>query len=295
MQKVVIGMTLVSLLFSCSVSPSGTTPQEPGTEPKGEKTDTLKILAIGNSFSSDAVDDNLYDLFKAAGIPVVIGNLNATGSSLEDHWKRISEQKADYTFIRTKRGGRTSTEACEIGAILSSDSWNIVSIQQASSKSADKDSYLPYAKQLKEFIESKTSAKVAFHQTWAYENSAFENEPDNSQQQMYENIVAAVNAAVKEADIKIVIPTGTAVQNARTTYLETSLNRDYLHLSMTTGRYLASCVWFETLSGKEVTGNSYHPESITPATAEICQKAAHYACLTPDSVTPMPQYQYQPE
>ena len=32
-------------------------------------TDTLKILAIGNSFSEDAIENNLWDLLDAAGIP----------------------------------------------------------------------------------------------------------------------------------------------------------------------------------------------------------------------------------
>src|SRR5690606_39514314 len=33
------------------------------------------ILTIGNSFSADAVENYLYDLAKAANIPVIIGNL----------------------------------------------------------------------------------------------------------------------------------------------------------------------------------------------------------------------------
>ena len=37
--------------------------------------DTLKVLAIGNSFSEDAVEQNLYDIAAAAGKDIIIGNM----------------------------------------------------------------------------------------------------------------------------------------------------------------------------------------------------------------------------
>lgn len=36
---------------------------------------TLRILAIGNSFSQDAVEQNLYEICAAAGQQVIIGNM----------------------------------------------------------------------------------------------------------------------------------------------------------------------------------------------------------------------------
>ena len=44
-----------------------------GAAKKGDG--VIRILAIGNSFSQDAVEQYLYELFDAAGIKVIIGNM----------------------------------------------------------------------------------------------------------------------------------------------------------------------------------------------------------------------------
>ena len=44
---------------------------------------TIKILAIGNSFSEDAIEQYLHELADADGIETVIGNLYIPGCSLE--------------------------------------------------------------------------------------------------------------------------------------------------------------------------------------------------------------------
>lgn len=43
---------------------------------------TIKILAIGNSFSEDAIEQYLHELAYADGIETVIGNLYIPGCSL---------------------------------------------------------------------------------------------------------------------------------------------------------------------------------------------------------------------
>ena len=39
----------------------------------------VRILAIGNSFSQDAVEQNLHELAAAEGIPTIIGNMYIGG------------------------------------------------------------------------------------------------------------------------------------------------------------------------------------------------------------------------
>lgn len=45
---------------------------------------TIKVLAIGNSFSEDAIEQNLYELGKAAGDEFIIGNLYIGGCPLKN-------------------------------------------------------------------------------------------------------------------------------------------------------------------------------------------------------------------
>ena len=55
-----------------AAAPSGSGDSEPEVPVLPE---TVKILAIGNSFSADAVEQELYGLFEAVGQKVVIGNM----------------------------------------------------------------------------------------------------------------------------------------------------------------------------------------------------------------------------
>ena len=61
-----------------AAAPSGSGDSEPEVPVLPE---TVKILAIGNSFSADAVEQELYGLFEAVGQKVVIGNMYRRMSS----------------------------------------------------------------------------------------------------------------------------------------------------------------------------------------------------------------------
>lgn len=254
----------------------------PPEEEGGSK--ELKILAIGNSFSFDSVDQNLYDLFRAAGYTVVIGDLTATGSSLEDHWNHACSQKKAYQYTKISKGRYKVFPEMDLDSVLRDEDWDIITLQQASAYSDQYETYLPYAKDLKAYISSKTRAKLVWHQTWSYAGRAFENEQDRTQLSMYEAIAEASRKMQEEEGFSSVIPTGTAVQLARQK-LGDVLNRDYLHLELTYGRYLASCTWFETLTGHSVVGNKYHPDTITKEQASLCQEFAHEACEHPFQLT----------
>ena len=47
---------------------------------------TIRVLAIGNSFSEDAVEQYLYELCAENGDQLIIGNAYRGGQGLESHW-----------------------------------------------------------------------------------------------------------------------------------------------------------------------------------------------------------------
>ena len=73
--------------------------------------------------------------------------------------------------------------------------------------------------------------------------------------------------------------------NLLCTHANDVLNRDFLHLELTYGRYLASCTWFEALTGKSVVGNGYHPDTVAEERAKLCQEIAHGANRHPFQLT----------
>lgn len=280
-----IPILLILILFCGCTRLEGNEPLPPE-----QQRDTLRILAVGNSFSADAVEQNLWELLDAAAVPAVVGNIYASGSYLVHHWKRAVGDKAEYRYFKRTEEGSVSLENQTLLHGLLDEKWDVISLQQASDLSGLYDTYFPYLPDLMDWIGERSDAEIVFHQTWAYPanstHDAFANY-DNDQMKMYEAIVDAVSRATEACGIKTVIPVGTAVQNARTSRLGDTLNRDGLHLELTYGRYLAACVWFEALTGLDVRKNPYRPSSIPEGTAAICREAAHLACLHPYEVTPM--------
>jgi hypothetical protein len=73
------------------------------------------------------------------------------------------------------------------------------------------------------------------------------------------------------------IPCGDAIQRARESKLGDTLCRDGYHLNYIYGRYTASCVWYEILTGKDVRRNRYRNPQMTPQQRRLTQKSAHQA------------------
>lgn len=253
---------------------------------------TLKILAIGNSFSQDAVEQYLWELFDAAGIEVVIGNMYIGGCTLERHWNNARSGEGAYRYCKVVDGERAERMGVALDSALLDEKWDIVTLQQASGKSGRYVTYQPYLHDLIDHLTrlvDNPRLQLWFHQTWAYAGNSDHGEfvlYDRDQQVMYGRIMQSVRCALDDSpQICGVIPSGTAVQNGRTTPLGDTFNRDGYHLETTYGRYTAACTWFEALSGESVVGNAFAPQTLDAQQVRWAQLAAHYAVRRPFSVT----------
>lgn len=250
----------------------------------------VKILAIGNSFSEDAIEQNFYELAEADGIQVIVANLYHPGCSLERHANNIHNDIKDYNYRKVMNGVMVKTPDMTIDKALADEDWDYVSLQQASHFSGQFQTYNPYVSELFEYVKAhvKPSAKIMFHMTWAYakdsNHDGFKNY-DRSQSVMYKAITDAAGKVMKQLPFDILIPSGTAIQNARTSKLGDTLNRDGYHLNLLYGRYTAACTWFEAIFGRSVVGNAYAPVGISEYQRLIAQHAAHEAVKKPLAVT----------
>lgn len=262
------------------------------------KGDTLRVLAIGNSFSEDAVEQYLHELADAAGKKIVIGNLYIGGAPLSLHWKNIQEGNDVYRYRKiTADGVKSTSNNISILTVLQSEAWDYISLQQASRLSGKFDTYIEPLRGIKHFLDSAEGANVKYiwHQTWAYApnstHSGFANY-GRDQQQMYRAIMKASARAKKKFHFDLLVPSGTAIQNARTTFLGDNLTRDGYHLNFQIGRFIAACAWFESLFGEEAPIDRYHPEKVRSEEAEVAKQAAHAAVRNPFKVT---KFNYKPD
>lgn len=256
---------------------------------------TLKVLAIGNSFSNNTTRF-LYDIAKAEGVEnIVLGRLYIGGCSLEKHVKCADTNATEYTYYRNTTGSWEPVENATLLYGLQDEDWDIITMQQQSGKSGLPDSYEPFLGQLIEFVNAnKTNpdAKLVWHMTWAYQSdstqAAFANYANN-QDTMYQCIVTATQEVILPNEaFSAIIPAGTAVQNARTSYFGDMLTKDGFHLNEL-GEIIGGYMWYATFVGKPLDGIKLDkiPGSIdlTEENQAIIAEAVNNALKNPYEVT----------
>ncbi len=232
----------------------------------------MKVLSIGNSFSTDA-HRWLHKLAKANDEDIQTTNLYIGGCSLETHWKNIEEHNAFYDL---EINGNEGERKIDIEQALNMDKWDIITVQQVSSFSGMYETFEPYLSSLVSLIKkTNPQAKLYFHQTWAYETDsdhhAFVNY-NNNQKQMYSQINSTSKKAAESIGA-VIIPVGEIINLLRHNIPEfdygnggISLCRDGFHLSLDYGRYAAAATWFCTLTGKPLVSREFedfNPDLIT--------------------------------
>ena len=213
------------------------------------------------------------------------------GCSLERHVKNARDNASAYAYRKIGTDGKKREKSkMSLETVLADEDWDYVSLQQASPFSGMYETYEASLPELIEYVKVRLpkKTKLMLHQTWAYastsKHSGFKNY-NRDQLTMYQAIVDAVKKAAKANKVKIIIPSGTAIQNARTSFIGDHLNRDGYHLDVKVGRYTAACTWFERIFKHNVVGNPYGPEGLDEARKTVAQKAAHAAVKHPYKVT----------
>lgn len=217
---------------------------------------TLKVLAVGNSFSNNTTE-YLYDIAKAQGMTdVVIGRLYISGCTLAMHVENALGNKPEYVYYKNNSGKWNQMDAVTLLYALQDEQWDIITLQQGSGSSGMADTYSQSLDTLITYLnENKTNpnAQLVWHMTWAYQegstNAAFAKY-QNDQTTMYHAIVNAVQqVVVPNQQIHSIIPVGTAVQNARTGFIGDNLTRDTYHLN-DLGNVIGAYTWYAVFTGK---------------------------------------------
>jgi hypothetical protein len=293
---------------------SGTWAQatRPTTQPAGK---VVRLLTVGNSFAGNSTRF-LAGLATAGGDTLVLGQANPGGCSLERHWKAAAAFEANPTDpagLIYVVGPKDKPQRMSLKQMLLSQSWDYVTIQQASPLSDNADSYFPYAANLHEYIRRNApTATVLVHQTWAYRADHSKFAQGGSPAEMHEKV--RTNYHTLAAKLKLdLLPVGDAMftvmsdpafayvpdpnfdasryqpphlpwdlggvhqsyrwQKNRMTGQD-ELVRDAYHANAR-GCYIGSAVFYEVLFGKSVVGNRFFPKDLKAAEALWLQQVAH--------------------
>lgn len=217
----------------------------------------MKVLAIGNSFSQDATR-YLHQIAKADGTDLKIVNLYIGGCSLRTHYINTIEDKKSY-FLEFN--GVNTGFMISVKEALISDEWDVVTIQQVSSKSPYYETYQPFLDFIADYIRKYSpQSKIYIHQTWAYEQGSkrlCEELGYGDYTQMLKDVENAYNKAAKAIKADGIIPSGQVFHNLLISGI-TKIHRDTFHASLGLGRYALALVWYEKLTGRSVANNSFN-------------------------------------
>ena len=224
----------------------------------------IKVLAIGNSFSRDALY-YLSGIGAADGVNIKAVNLYIPACSLERHWNNIVEDRPDYIY---EENGYTTEKRISVRQALESNDWDYVVTQQSSGKAGQIETYFPYLERITGYVKDNTrSAELLLHQTWAFEKDFREKVfkvYDYDQANMFNCLVQAYRTAAERLNLRL-IPCGEIVQEIRAVepfIYEAggrSLCRDGRHMDYLYGRYLLGAVWYRFLTGNCLSSNSFIP------------------------------------
>lgn len=226
----------------------------------------MKVLSIGNSFSQDA-HRYLHRLAKADGTDLKSVNLYIGGCSLQRHYINMLDDVPGYDF---EFNGEPTGIKVSIRQALISDTWDYVTVQQASHFSGEYDTYTPYIEQLAAYVRKYCpKAKLYVLQTWAYEEGCSritERTPFQTASEMYGALCHAYRAAARDIAADGIVPCGDAMMYAaRNSAFQ--LHRDTFHASRGLGRYLLSLCLYKTFTAKDISQNSFE-EFDVPVSAE---------------------------
>lgn len=229
----------------------------------------LNILFIGNSFSIDT----------SAALPYIFNNMNIQnvnvyvlykgGCSMKTHYDLFKSGKKDYEFYRYNFEGETKMEkSISISDAMSRFSYDIVIFQQYSLESGQYSTYEPYLSKLIQAYKTvaiSPRTTFAWNMTWAYSSKHKRISTYGTPEKMYQSICNATKHMKAASGIDVIIPTGTAVQNARSIsslVTKNEFTRDDQHIDYNMGRYLLGCTFFEAIIAPTMERNLVEDTSI---------------------------------
>jgi len=280
-------LTVLGLFTACNTGePAPGTDPEGTTEPAAssapavtqspEEARVLKVLTLGHSLAVDC--GHMLNMISAVeGIgdydELYIGTLYYSGCPVSKHLEFITTNAAEYRLYLSSTATPSAPpeilENVTMRDALKREYWDIIIMQGGVFEIAKETIYTSGGLRAIQNYANKhnqnPNAIFAWHMPWAtptdndlrdtYPNSpngyySGYQEFDDQRSKFYNGITDCVGKYIAtDPSYQFVIPSGTAIENALSSYLEErDLHRDYAHAS-DLGRVIASYTWYCRLMG----------------------------------------------
>ncbi len=240
-----------------------------------EDDDTVYILAIGNSYSNNAVE-YLTPIVYGLDKKVSVTSLYDDGCPLERHVQHYKNDAEEYEFY-TDGVNVSAPNKNTMKEAFALHKFDYITIQQGPGPATTFSTYEPHLTELYKIIKKhQPQAKILIHQTWSFcELDALGNGPYwkvnyKSSLDMFNRIEESYVKAAEKIGLdpeKDIIPVGKAIQLAKDEYgfgdfyiegenlgridkcANGALYNDNIDHLNARGKYIAACVWTEKVLG----------------------------------------------
>lgn len=269
----ITGLQLISACGNQSADITTAPKETVETKPEESKT-SLKVLTIGHSLAVDSC--YMLSLIAAAEgyDELTVGTLYYSGCTLSRHVKFMSTDAREYNLYLSNSADvsvvRQTMENVTMGEAVRYLDWDVIVLQGGPFEfAAEPNLCVGYIQTLQKFVnENKLNpnAVFAWHMFWPIATdpelmathptqpnpyaARYENLFDTDRNKCYTASAECVSKYILTDDtFSFVIPSGTAMENAMSSYMtEKDLLRDYAHAT-DLGRLIAGYTWYCTLRG----------------------------------------------
>ena len=261
---------------------------------KVDTLDSFSILIIGNSHTDDTIRWT-HEIAADLGLKdVYVEDLYYGSSSIDIHYANLRAERNAYTYRYYSNGEWVYRSDTSIQFALRARHWDYICLQEKAWYAAldyEWDLLPLYEELLLEYIPEDTI--FCWNITWAYSidlttsENALTQYFNSDQMEMYtKEQDSIVRNIVPREEIDFIIDGGTAIQNARSSYLtDYEINRDHTHLSLYLGRFIAGLNLIKTVSSADLSYLTWRPEGVTDTEFQIAIEAVENTQINPFSVT----------
>ncbi len=262
-----------------------------------EERKSLRILALGNSYTQDSTK-YLWKLADECGAEeVIVGRLFHAGARLYEHWNAAQTGEGFYLYTeQVSPDVEYAKEGVSLEYGLKAQDWDIIVLQAwypeacyglnggtVAGNGVEDEQWLDLLTGYLKANATNENVELGFNMIWSQErqlsetvtNSEGANNRSNDGDTLadWENIIYQTSEYIVDNEAySYIIPVGTAIENARTSYLSGirgttdsdllvgGLQRDSVHLN-DIGKYIAAMTWLKVLKPDwNVTGTAFAPD-----------------------------------
>lgn len=217
---------------------------------------SIKILSIANSWGDDSVK-YLWNILNATCNydEITVGQLYRGGCDTETHLEAINASLPTYRYYLNESGIWSQKNGVSSNEAISERNWDVI-VTQTAYKLSTPEGYQNVAAFYDKVKALATNPNVRFcwNMTWSTPDAC------DSLSELMQTIQKTAKKAIGALDGVTLLPTGTAIQNVRSSFIGNTLNRDKTHLELGIGCYTAALAYAGGITGCDTDLIDWTPE-----------------------------------